>query len=269
VFTPVGLFPLAFLGLDVNALLDGAYAWQSAALAGKLAENHAWQLAALHYLLHTRGGATCAVHYIYGDPLVLLGDWFRQLWAESLAKRGTDGRCGGCLTPVVARGTTDQHSQNQLYMDGPNDKVYGFITSERWPVDPSVAVGARRALPEYQNEELQAVRDSQASPLSSGEARLAPTIPPDLSYLTNRTFGEILEACRAGTRDALIEAGRPVYELTLRDLSPDSVGAYMQMWMLATAYAGLLYGVNPFDQPGVERSKVLTKQRLTQSSSQQ
>ncbi|MDQ3022923.1 MAG: glucose-6-phosphate isomerase, partial [bacterium] len=187
-------------------------------------------------LLHTQGGANCAVQYIYGDPLLLLGDWFRQLWAESLAKRskldGTTGD-GVCLTPIVARGTTDQHSQNQLYMEGPDDKVYGFVTCEKWPEDPVVLTSGRDL-----------------------------KIPPELEYLRGRTFGELMEACRLGTRDALTELGRPVYEIILPELSERSIGAYMQMWMLATAYAGLLYNVNAFDQPGVERSKQLAMERL-------
>jgi glucose-6-phosphate isomerase len=234
VFTPVGLFPLAFAGIDVEALLEGAREWQEAALAGPLLDNEAFQLAALHYTMHTWGNATMTVQYTYGDPLLLLGDWFRQLWAESLAKStrldGTPSMV--CMTPVTARGTTDQHSQNQLYMEGPDDKLYGFITAKQWPEDPQVA----------------AMHD----------------LPAELRELGSFTFGQLLEACRQGTRDALLEAGRPVYELTLADIGERSIGAYLQLWMLATAYAGLLYDVNPFDQPGVERSKVLAKQRLTE-----
>ena len=251
VFTPVGLFPLAFAGVDIDALLDGAATWQTSATEDDLLRNEAWQLAALHYLLHTQSTARMAVHYIYGDPLVLLGDWFRQLWAESLAKRnrldGTVGD-GACLTPVVARGTTDQHSQNQLYMEGPDDKVYGFVTCAKWPEDP-VVVG------------------EAFMPPKQGAINGSPTfqIPPELEYLRGRTFGELLEACRLGTRDALCELGRPVYEVILPELSERSIGAYMQMWMLATAYAGLLYNVNAFDQPGVERSKQLAMERLKRS----
>jgi glucose-6-phosphate isomerase len=111
--------------------------------------------------------------------------------------------------------------------------VYGFITCEKWPEDPTVL---------------------------SGERELH--IPSELEYLRGRTFGELLEACRLGTRDALCELGRPVYEVILPELSERCIGAYMQMWMLATAYAGLLYNVNAFDQPGVERSKQLAMERL-------
>lgn len=233
VLSPVGLLPLAFAGVDIDGLLAGALEMQEWLLTLPQRENPAWQLAAISYLLHTRGGIRESTHYIYGDPLALLGDWFRQLWAESLAKRsqldGSPGR--GCLTPVTARGATDQHSQNQLFMEGPNDKLYGFVTCEEWAVDPQIM------LPEGLSSKPQ-------------------------QYLNHHSFGEILAACYAGTRDALIEAGRPVYEITFPRLNAASVGAYLQLWMLATAYAGLLYNVNAFDQPGVERSKAIAREYL-------
>jgi glucose-6-phosphate isomerase len=233
VLSPVGLLPLAFTGVDIDGLLAGALEMQEWLLTLPQRENPAWQLAAVSFLLHTQGGVRESVLYTYGDPLTLLGDWFRQLWAESLAKQHQlDGSPGqGCLTPVTARGATDQHSQNQLYMEGPNDKLYGFVTCEEWAVDPQIM------LPEG---------------LSS----------KPLTYINHHSFGEILAACYAGTRDALVEAGRPVYEITFPRLSAASVGAYLQLWMLATAYAGLLYNVNAFDQPGVERSKAIAREYL-------
>jgi glucose-6-phosphate isomerase len=88
-------------------------------------------------------------------------------------------------------------------------------------------------------------------------------IPDSLAYLDGLNFGRILNACRDGTRDALIEAGRPVIEIRFPRVNTHAVGAYLQLWMLATAYAGLLYNVNPFDQPGVERSKVLTREKFS------
>ena len=233
VLSPVGLFPLAFCGVDVLELLRGAQEMQEQCLAGPQRHSPAWQLAALHYLLHTQGGVRETVHYIYGDPLVQLGGWLRQLWAESLAKATTlDGGPGpGCLTPVVARGATDEHSQNQLYLDGPDNKLYGFLSCEQWAADPQIVLPA--------------------------DARAA-----ELALLNERTFGELLSASRRGTRDALIEEGRPVYEISLPSLNAASVGAYLQLWMLATAQAGLLYSVNAFDQPAVDRSKRLTRQYL-------
>ena len=230
VLTPVGLFPLAFAGVDIRALLEGAREMQEQLLEMPQRENAAWQLAAISYLLHTQGGIEHTVQYIYGDPLGLLGDWFRQLWAESLAKAtGLDGQPSSrCLNPLVARGATDQHSQNQLYMEGPDNKLYGFITCEEWDTDPQI--------------------------LLPDDEVLAP-----LQYINKLSFGEILSACCRGTRDALREAGRPVYEITFPRLGEGEVGAYLQLWMLATAYAGLLYNVNAFDQPGVERSKVISR----------
>jgi len=235
VLSPAGLFPLAFAGVDIPSLLNGAQQMQDWITKQPVRQNPAWVLAALHYLLHTQAGVHTTVHYIYGDPLNLLGDWFRQLWAESLAKaEQIDGSPSGiCLTPAVARGSTDQHSQNQLYMEGPDDKIYGFVTADRWPTDPPITL----------------------TPETSDEA---------LSYLQGRTFGHLLRACYEGTRDALLELKRPVYEIAFPKLEAENIGAYLQFWMLTTAYAGLMYNVNAYNQPGVERSKQLTKQRLAQ-----
>jgi glucose-6-phosphate isomerase len=230
VLSAVGILPLAFAGVNTDGLIGGARAFQEALLSRNARDNEALRLALLHYLLHTRGNLNICVQYTYGDPLVLLGDWFRQLWAESLAKDKQIGgaRGLGCMTPVTARGTTDQHSQNQLYMEGPDDKLYGVISAGEWAVDP--------------------VLDMRADDL-----------PPALAYMGGQSFGSILEACRSGTRDALVEAGRPVYEINFPRVTAYQVGAYLQLWMLATAYAGLIYEVNPFDQPGVERGKIITR----------
>jgi glucose-6-phosphate isomerase len=116
-------------------------------------------------------------------------------------------------------------------MEGPDDKFYGFVTCNEWAADPQIVPPA----------------DAQGA---------------GLEHLHERSFGELLAACRLGTRDALIEAGRPVYEISLPSLGAPAVGAYLQLWMLTAAQAGLLYGVNAFDQPGVERSKLLTRQYL-------
>jgi glucose-6-phosphate isomerase len=234
VLSAVGIFPLAFAGANTDGLLNGARGYHESLLLRDAADNDALRLALLHYLLHTRGGMSMCVQYTYGDPLVLLGDWFRQLWAESLAKgKQLDGGLGlGCMTPVSARGSTDQHSQNQLFMEGPDDKLYGFISAGEWAADPVLNMHPD-------------------------------DLPPQLAYLGGQSFGAILDACRGGTRDALIEAGRPVYEISLARVTALQVGAYLQLWMLTTAYAGLIYNVNPFDQPGVERSKLITRALMT------
>lgn len=233
IFTPVGLMPLAFAGVDVAKLLDGARQMQADCASQPVSTNAAWRLAAIHYLLHTRAGNNIAIMYSYGDPLLLLGHWWRQLWAESLGKAKTlDGsKSSSGQTPVMARGATDQHSQNQLYFDGPDDKVYGIITATTWAADEIIKLPCTASLDQ-------------------------------LSYLNGHTFSEILEASRKGVRDALRAAGRPVYEIILPSVGETEIGAYMQLWMLAAAYSGQLYNVNPFDQPGVEQSKAITKQRL-------
>jgi glucose-6-phosphate isomerase len=233
VLSPVGIMPLAFAGIDVQGLLQGAAECQAWLAGLATADNPAWQLAAVHYLLETQGGVDQTLQYIYGDPLVLLGDWFRQLWAESLGKaRHLDGSAAHvCMTPVIARGSTDQHSQNQLYMEGPDNKLYGIVGCDSWVNDPVLTVPA------------DAVLDSER-------------------YYSGKSFGQLLAASRDGTRDALIGNGRPVYEIRFDQITPQSIGAYLQFWMLCTAYGGDLYQVNAYDQPGVEGSKLITKNNL-------
>jgi glucose-6-phosphate isomerase len=185
-------------------------------------------------LLIAEAAVNIGVNYVYGDPLLGLGEWWRMLWAESTAKAerldGTPNPYG--MTPVVARGSSDQHSQNQLYLDGPDDKLYVFTSCAQWPADP---------------------------PLDPAPG----VLPPGLSGITGRSFAQLLQAGLAGTQGALTEAGRPVCGITLPRCGPHEIGAYMQLWMLAAAYAGMLAGINPFDQPGVERSKAITMKELS------
>lgn len=217
VLTPVGLFPLVMAGLDGAALLAGAVA----ALQGDGVRSAARLAAALH-LLDTARGRHVHVVWPYGDRLVDLGAWFLQLWAESLGKQREDGVATG-PTPVLVRGTTDQHSQLQLYMEGPADKAFVFLAVE----DPG--------------EDL--------------EVTAPPGLPEQLAYLAGRSLGELLDVCRRATTRALLDAGRPCAAIHLPRLDEAALGGAFQLMMTATALAGTAYGINPFDQPGVEAGK--------------
>ena len=234
VLSPVGLLPLAFAGVDIAGLLSGARRAQEDVRQSSGSDNQALRLAAIHFLLHTQGNCPQVVQYVYGDPLLPLAYWWRQLWAESIAKAmRLDGRPAlAGQSPQVARGATDQHSQNQLFLDGPADKMYGLLGCDRWPADPAINV-----------------------PDLPGAAEAFRTVE-------HKRFGELLSASMLGTRDALIERDRPLYELLFHELTPAALGAYLQFWMLTTAFAGMLYGLNPFDQPAVELSKKMTRKRL-------
>jgi glucose-6-phosphate isomerase len=164
----------------------------------------------------------------YGDRLYGIADWFRQLWAESLGKRVD--RAGREVfrgpTPVKALGVTDQHSQVQLYIEGPFDKTITFLAVR----EPAIDVAIPAAYP--------------------GDAELA--------YLGGRTLGELLEAERVATTSALAAQGRMSMTIELRRVDAHAVGQLLMMLQIATVYAGGFYDVDPLDQPGVELGKRLT-----------
>jgi len=224
VLTAVGLLPAAIAGLDVTGLLDGARRMRDLALSPELRENPALLLASLlhhHHAVHAR---PMVVMMSYLDALYDTADWFRQLWAESLGKERPDGvRVGP--TPIAARGATDQHSQLQLYAEGPDDKSYLFLSAaER---------GAEIAIP------------------ASDLARSA----PDYAYLAGRGMGELLDAELAGTIGSLRKSRRPTGRLVLARPTAGALGELIMLLEAATAFAGPLYGVDPYDQPGVEDAK--------------
>jgi glucose-6-phosphate isomerase len=228
VLSPVGLLPAALVGIEVEALLDGARRAVERAETDELLKNPAALFGALLWAADTVQNARIHVLMPYSDRLRDLAEWFRQLWAESLGKR-LDRR-GEPLyagpTPLAAVGATDQHSQVQLFMEGPHDKVITFMTVE----DPGedVVIPARADL------------------------------PPDLAYLCGHTLGGLLRSEYDATAAALSRMGRMNLTLGLPDLSARTVGEVLMFFQIATGYAGAWYGVDPFDQPGVELGKRLT-----------
>jgi glucose-6-phosphate isomerase len=223
VLTPVGLLPAAVIGLDVDALLAGAAQCVDEVNEGG-AEHPAVVGAAMHYLMDTARGRNVRVMMTYADALERLAAWFVQLWAESLGKDGKGS------TPHGAVGTTDQHSQVQLYMQGPQDKVIEIIEVENHPRDLQIP-GAY--------EDLEGV-----------------------GYLGGHTMAELLNVECDATRRALTEAGRPNCTIRLGEPNAENLGYLLQALEVQTAIAGALYGVNAFDQPGVEAGKQITYKRM-------
>src|SRR5215216_6553527 len=223
VLTPVGLFPAAVTGLDVGALLKGA-----AQCVDEVEEQGAEHLAvvgaAMHYLMDTARGRNVRVMMSYADALERLAAWFVQLWAESLGKDGKGS------TPHAAVGTTDQHSQVQLYMEGPQDKVIEIVEVENHPRDLEIPKAY---------EDLEGV-----------------------GYLGGHTMAELLRVECDATRRALAEAGRPNSTIKLGAISEVNLGYVLQALEVQTAIAGSLYGVNAFNQPGVEAGKQITYSRM-------
>lgn len=228
VLSPVGLLPLALVGIDIGALLSGAAQAIDQAAAAELEHNQAALFAGLMWAADTTAGSRIQVLMPYSDRLREFGSWFCQLWAESLGKKldrqGTVVHAGP--TPLAAVGATDQHSLVQLLMEGPYDKVVSFITVE----DPGCDVP---------------IPDS-------------PDLPEAAAYLAGHTLGGLLDAEYQATARALAGAGRMNLTLGLPDLAPATVGELVMFFQLAVGYAGVWYGVDPFDQPGVELGKRLT-----------
>jgi glucose-6-phosphate isomerase len=228
VLSPVGLLPAALVGIDVAGLLTGARQAIESAEADELGRNPAALYAALHWAADADLQARINVLMPYTDRLREFAEWYRQLWAESLGKRVDRG--GEAVhrgpTPVGAVGATDQHSQVQLFMEGPYDKAITFVVVDDLGIDLKIPP--------------------------------RPDLPSDLAYLPGHTLGELLRAEYEATSAALAQMGRMSCTLRLRDLSPASLGEAIMFLQLATGYAGVWYGVDPFDQPGVELGKKLT-----------
>ncbi|MEO5826220.1 MAG: glucose-6-phosphate isomerase [Gemmatimonadales bacterium] len=228
VLTAVGLVPAAILGIDITELLAGAAEAVTDAGAERLAENAAARWAMLQWQAHATRAANVHVLMPYSDRLRDFAEWYRQLWAESLGKRvdrdGTEVFRGP--TPVGAVGATDQHSQVQLFIEGPFDKTITFIR----------------------------VRDTvEMLPIPGRDG-----LGPEMSYLPGKTLGGLLDAEFIATREALRSQGRMSSTIEIDTLDARTLGHLFMFFQLATGYAGAWYGVNPFDQPGVELGKVLT-----------
>jgi glucose-6-phosphate isomerase len=228
VLSAVGLLPAALVGIDIEALLEGAARMQERCATTVLRENPAALFAALQHLAHARRGAGIHVMMPYSDRLYGMADWFRQLWAESLGKRlDREGReVFRGPTPIKALGATDQHSQVQLYMEGPFDKTLTFLSAGRRAVDVAVP-------PAYQDIDA-------------------------IAYLGGHSLGRLLDAEQRATTGALTRSGRMNMTIELPEVGAAAVGELLMMLQIATVVAGALYGVDPLDQPGVELGKVLT-----------
>jgi len=221
----VGLLPAMIAGRDPAAVRAGAAVVLEATLSARRPHDAAPAVgAAINVALHGHCGVSVAVLMPYSDRLQLFADWHRQLWAESLGKGGFG------TTPVPALGAVDQHSQLQLYLDGPPDKLFTIITLERRGTGPALT-GAD---------------------------------DPALGYLAGRTMGDLMDAEQRATAETLVRRGRPLRLLRLARLDDHALGAMMMHFMLETIIAAHLLGVDPFDQPAVEDGKVLARQYLSE-----
>lgn len=235
VLSPVGVLPAALIGIDVKALLAGAADITARAVRPELASNLPGTFAVMQWLSDTAHGRSVQVLMPYADPLRDLALWFVQLWAESLGKQRSNGISVG-PTPLPALGATDQHSQVQLFMEGPLDKTVTFI-----------AVKGR---------ETQGLIPARHADIA------------ELGYLGGHTLGELIDIEQRATAGALAARGRFNATLFVDAVDAWHLGALMQTFALATAYAGELYGIDAFNQPGVELGKQFTYALLGRAGSE-
>ena len=226
VLSAVGLLPIALAGIDIRALLAGA-ARANETVREPLQGSPIRQAALVQYLSYRRG-KPISVLMPYSSRLRSLGGWFVQLWAESLGKAESlhGSRVHEGSTPLAALGATDQHSQVQLFNEGPNNKLVAFIR-----------------LSEF--DAVTKIPDSE------------PDLE-ELGYLAGESFNRLINAEQAATAHALARHDRPNYTLSLERLDAAAMGELLQFLMWQTALMGELTQINTYDQPGVELGKVYT-----------
>ena len=224
----VGLLPAMIAGLDPVAVREGAAEVLAPVLDGAPPESVEPAIgAAISVGLATDNNVTTTIVMPYVDRLADFGLWFRQLWAESLGKNGKG------TTPVNALGTVDQHSQLQLYLDGPSDKMFTVMMLNCAGSGPIVEP---------------ALADDDA-----------------LGYLAGKTMGDLMDAEQRATAETLIRNNRPTRIFRLSSLDERMMGALMMHFMLETIIAAHLLNVDPFDQPAVEEGKILTRDYLAEN----
>lgn len=227
VFSAVGLLPFALVGIDIDEIVNGIKDMDLALKNLDIHNNIAAQSALIHYLMDIKKGKNLSVMMPYSSRLKYVSDWYVQLWAESLGKNkdkeGNDVQIGP--TPIKALGVTDQHSQIQLYNEGPNDKVITFIRVK-----------------EFENNlEIPAIFEYTG-----------------IGYLGGKTINRLINAEADSTRAALTDSLRPNITITLPEVNGYHVAQLLYMLEIQTAIAGELYNINTFNQPGVEQAKNYT-----------
>jgi len=214
-------------GIDIDSLLAGARAMDERVSSKDFRRNPAAVNAALNYYFYNQG-KRISVMMPYSFALKDLADWYRQLWAESLGKAkdlaGNEVHVGP--TPVKALGTTDQHSQVQLYREGPNDKLFTFLQVENFARD--VTIGA------------------------------APECAGELGYLAGAELSRLFNSEKKATEYALLESSRPCLSVIFDKVNAYTVGQFIYLFEVTTSFAGALFGIDVYNQPAVELGKKAT-----------
>jgi len=227
VLSAVGLFSAAMCGIDIDALLAGAADMDKRVSREDFVENPAAINAAINHHFYNRGKRN-AVIMPYSYALKDMADWYRQLWAESLGKRvdlnGREVRVGP--TPIKALGTTDQHSQVQLYREGPNDKLFTFLEVKDFDSDRTIGP--------------------------------APDCAVELEFLAGKNLSTLLNDEKRATEYALLHDERPCLTVLFDQVNEYTVGQFIYFFEVTTSLVGALFNINPYDQPAVELGKEAT-----------
>jgi len=232
VLSSVGLFSAIVSGIDINQLLSGAAYMDELCSTSDISKNPAYKSAILLYLEYIKNKKNITVFMPYSNRLIGIADWFRQIWAESLGKKyslnGNIVNVG--FTPISALGATDQHSQLQLYIEGPYDKVVVFIEVENYK--------SRIDIPELYTDF------------------------DNIKYLGGQSINQLIKLEKQGTEHALVKSNRPNYTIKLPEINPFTIGQLIFMIEVQTVFAGALLNINPIDQPGVEEGKIYVYKNL-------
>lgn len=227
VFSAVGLLPFALVGIDIDEITNGIKDMDLALKNTDINENIAAQNALIHYLMDVRRGKNLSVMMPYSSRLKYVSDWYVQLWAESLGKNKDKNGNDVCVgpTPIKALGATDQHSQIQLYNEGPNNKVINFIRVKEFD----------------NNLEIPPIFEYTG-----------------IGYLGGKTINQLINAEADSTKVVLSDFQRPNVTITLEKVDGYNVAQLLYMLEVQTAIAGELYNIDAFNQPGVEQAKNYT-----------
>ena len=225
--TPVGLLPAIFTGIDIEEMLEGAAFMDEQCKNDDIFKNPAYIYAILNYL-GIENGKNISVMMPYADSLKFIADWYCQLWAESLGKKhDINGKVVNVgPTPTKALGVTDQHSQVQLYVEGPSDKMIVFIGVDKYKETITIPKI-------YENI-------------------------PSLGFLGGVTQNKLIQVEQIATEFALFKAKKMNMSITLPEVNEFTLGQLLYLFEVATAFAGELMEINAFDQPGVEDGKNAT-----------
>ena len=219
VFSNVGMVPAIIAGLNVQNIYEGANKVKNAL------ENEQYYKIGQLFKYQNNLNLLSSVLMTYSDSLYYFGKWYLQLWAESIGKKNQG------ITPIHSIGATDQHSQLQLYLDGPKDKFFTFITTNH----------SKKGL--HVNNDIM--------------------ISAEVNYLVNRKMGDLMQAEQQSTLDVFNSKNIKFREIFIEIIDEKRIGELMAASIVETVASCIYFGVDPFNQPAVEAGKKLTKQYLS------